>query len=193
MQTMLVPMVDAPEQATAVVWAARYPQNDGKGGIRGIGGARASQWGRNARYVHEGNAQTCVLVKIETQSGIDNLLAITQTEGVDAVFIGPADLSASLGHVGNPAHSDVQATIGAALRRIVSAGKATGILTIDGGLALGHLELGATFAAVGVDTSRLVKATSSLASRFKTSGYTHRNVQIFEASAHSRYAEIGAI
>ncbi len=166
-QTLLVPMVDTPEQAAAIVRAARYPQDDGKGGIRGMGGARASRWGRNPRYVHEANAQTCVLVQLETRLGIDNLQAITQTEGVDGVFIGPADLSASLGHVGNPAHPDVQATIEDAIRRIVAAGKAAGILTTDEALAHRYLELGATFVAVGVDTNLLVKATSALASCFK--------------------------
>ena len=167
-QTLLVPMVDTPEQAAEIVRAARYPQNDGRGGIRGMGGARASRWGRNARYVHEANAQTCVLVQIETQEGIDNLSAIIQTDGVDGVFIGPADLSASLGHVGEPAHADVQAIIEDAIHRIVSGGKAAGILTTDEALARRYLELGATFVAVGVDTNLLVKATSALAARFNT-------------------------
>jgi 4-hydroxy-2-oxoheptanedioate aldolase len=166
-QTLLVPMVDTAEQAAAIVRAARYPQDDGAGGIRGMGGARASRWGRIPRYVHEANAQICVPVQAETRLALENLDAIASVEGVDGVFIGPADLSASLGHVGNPAHADVQAAIKDAIRRIIAAGKAAGILTPDEALARRYLELGATFVAVGVDTGLLVKTTSALAGRFK--------------------------
>jgi 4-hydroxy-2-oxoheptanedioate aldolase len=127
-QTLLVPMVDTPEQAAAVVRAARYPQADGQGGIRGMAGARASRWGRYPNYAKEANAQVCLLVQAETQTALDNLDAIAATEGVDGVFIGPADLSASMGHVGNAAHPDVQAAIADGIARITRAGKAAGIL-----------------------------------------------------------------
>src|SRR2546427_5347368 len=93
-QTLLVPMVDTAEQAARIVRAARYPQADGQGGIRGMGGARASAWGRRANYAHEANAQVCVLVQVETRQALAHLDAIAATEGVDGVFIGPADLSA---------------------------------------------------------------------------------------------------
>lgn len=166
-QTLLVPMVDTPEQAAAVVRAARYPQDDGKGGIRGMGGARASHWGRNPRYVHEANAQVCVLVQAETRLALKHLDAIAAVEGVDGVFIGPADLSASLGHIGNPDHPEVQTAIEDAIRRILAAGKAAGILTPDETLAHRYIGLGANFVAVGVDTSLLVKASSALDDRFK--------------------------
>ncbi|MFC5520289.1 4-hydroxy-2-oxoheptanedioate aldolase [Polaromonas jejuensis] len=166
-QTLLVPMVDTAEQAATLVRAMRYPQNDGKGGIRGMGGARASRWGRYPAYAHEANAQVCLLVQAETRTALDNLDAIAATEGVDGIFIGPADLSASLGHVGNPGHPEVQAAIADAIARIVKAGKAAGILTPDEALAQRYLELGATFVAVGLDTQLLVKATSALVTRFK--------------------------
>ena len=94
-----------------------------------MGGARASRWGRYPAYVHEANAQVCLLVQAETQTALTNLDAIAATEGVDGVFIGPADLSASLGHVGNPGHPQVQAAIEDAFRRIIKAGKAAGILS----------------------------------------------------------------
>ena len=167
-QTLLVPMVDTPEQAATLVRATRYPQNDGKGGIRGMGGARASRWGRYPAYAHEANAQVCLLVQAETRSALDNLDAIAATEGVDGVFIGPADLSASLGHVANPGHPQVQAAIEDAIARITKAGKAAGILVTDEALARHYLELGATFVAVGLDTNLLAKATSTLAATFKT-------------------------
>ena len=166
--TLLVPMVDTAAQATALVRAMRYPQNDGKGGIRGMGGARASGFGRNTAYTLEANAQVCLLVQAETQTALDNLDAIAAVEGVDGVFIGPADLSASLGHVGNPAHPAVQAAIEDAFKRIIKAGKAAGILTPDEALARHYLDLGATFVAVGLDTHLLVRHTSALAARFKT-------------------------
>ena len=166
-QTLLVPMVDTPQQAAAIVRAARYPQDGGGGGIRGMGGARASRWGRHPNYAKEANAQICLLVQAETQQALDNLDAIAATEGIDGVFIGPADLSASMGHVGNPGHPDVQAAIEDAFRRISQAGKAAGILTPDEPLAKHYLELGALFVAVGLDTALLARHTSALASRFK--------------------------
>ena len=106
LQTLLVPMVDTPEQARELVRCTRYPPD----GIRGMGGARASRWGRYPQYPKEANAQVCLLVQAETREAIANLDAIAAVEGVDGVFIGPADLSAAMGHVGNPAHPEVQAT-----------------------------------------------------------------------------------
>lgn len=171
-QTLLVPMVDTPAQAAALVRATRYPQYDtqGKdiGGLRGMAGARASRWGRYPGYAHEANAQICLLVQAETQTALDNLDAIAATEGVDGVFIGPADLSASLGHVADPGHADVQAAIEKAIVRILKAGKAAGILSTDETLARHYLDMGATFVAVGLDTNLLVRHTSALAARFKT-------------------------
>ena len=168
-QTLLVPMVDTPEQAAAIVRAARYPLAGGaaRGGIRGMGGARASRWGRYPNYAREANDQVCILVQAETQTALDNLDAITAVEGVDGVFIGPSDLSASLGHVGNMAHPEVQAAIEDAIRRIVAGGKAAGILTTDEKLNRRYLELGATFVAVGLDGNLLVRHTSALAALYK--------------------------
>ena len=172
--TLLVPMVDTPEQAAALVRATRYPQNDGQagqagqGGIRGMGGARASRFGRFPAYALEANAQICLLVQAETQTALDNLDAIAGVDGVDGVFIGPADLSASMGHVNNPTHPQVQTAIADAIARIIKAGKAAGILTPDEALARHYLELGATFVAVGLDTNLLVRHTSALAARFKS-------------------------
>ena len=163
-QTLLVPMVDTPEQAADLVRAMRYPP----AGIRGMAGARASNWGRNPSYVHDANAQVCLLVQAETETSLRHLDAIAATEGVDGVFIGPADLSASMGHVGNPGHPQVQAAIADAIARIVKAGKAAGILTTNEALAHHYLELGATFVAVGLDTNLLVQTTSALAARFKS-------------------------
>lgn len=168
-QTLLVPMVDTAEQAAQLVQATRYPQNDGQGGIRGMGAslARASQWNRFPSYITEANAQVCLLVQAETTTAIRNLDAIAAIDGVDGVFFGPADLSASMGHVGNPGHPEVQAVIEDGIKRVLAAGKAPGILMGDEKLARRYIELGAVFVAVGVDTALLVKATSDLAAKYK--------------------------
>jgi 4-hydroxy-2-oxoheptanedioate aldolase len=163
-QTLLVPMVDTAQQAADLVRASRYPPL----GIRGMGGARASRWGRIPNYGKDANDQICLLVQVETREALDNLDAIAATEGVEGIFIGPADLSAALGHVGNPMHPEVQAAIEDAIKRIVKAGKAAGILTPDEALARKYLEMGATFVAVGLDNNLLMKATSALAAKFKT-------------------------
>src|SRR4051812_2835140 len=126
-QTLLVPMVDTAEQAAQIVRAMRYPPL----GIRGMGGARASRWGRYPNYSKEANDQVCLLVQAETTEALRNLDAIIATEGVDGVFIGPADLSAAMGHVGNPGHPEVKAAIDDAIKRITAGGKAAGILSID--------------------------------------------------------------
>ena len=162
-QTLLVPMVDTADEAKALVSAMRYPPD----GIRGMGGARASRWGRIATYPKEANSQVCLLVQAESQEALDNLEAIAAVEGVDGIFIGPADLSASLGHVGNPMHPEVQSAIEDAVRRINKAGKAAGILTPDEALARKYLEIGFLFVAVGLDNNLLARHTSALAARFK--------------------------
>jgi 4-hydroxy-2-oxoheptanedioate aldolase len=172
LQTLLVPMVDTAEQASALVRATRYPQDDGEGGIRGMAGARASRWGRYPQYAKEANEQVCLLVQAETREALKNLDAIAATPGVHGVFIGPADLSASLGHVGDPAHPDVQRAIEDAIGRILRAGKAPGILTTDEAQARHYLSLGAVFVAVGLDTQMLASQTSALAARFKGDGPT---------------------
>jgi len=128
---------------------------------------RASRWGLYPDYVKEANERVCLLVQVETATALENLDAIAATEGVDGVFIGPSDLSASMGHVGNAAHPEVQAAIEDAIARILKAGKAPGILTPDEQLAQHYLSLGAVFVAVGLDTQILMRQTAALASRFK--------------------------
>ena len=168
-QTLLVPMVDTAEQAAQLVRACRYPQNDGQGGVRGMAGARASRWGHFSDYYQRANQEVCLLVQAESREALKNLDAIAATPGVDGVFIGPADLSASLGHVGNPGHPEVQAAIEDAIARIVKAGKAPGILTSDEAQARRYLSLGALFVAVGLDTQILMRQTAALAAKFKDS------------------------
>ncbi|RDK08120.1 4-hydroxy-2-oxoheptanedioate aldolase [Cupriavidus lacunae] len=164
-QTLLVPVVETAEHAAEMVAATRYPPR----GIRGVGSAlaRSSRWNQVDNYLHKADAEMCVLVQVETTKGLSNLDAIAATEGVDGVFFGPADLSASMGHLGNPAHPDVQRAILDGIETVRRTGKAPGILTADNALALRYIEAGALFVAVGVDTTLLVRAAKYLAATFK--------------------------
>ena len=166
-QTLLVPLIDTAEQAATVVRSARYPQDDGGGGVRGMGGARGSRWGQYTHYAKEANAQVCVLVQAETRTAIDNLDAIVATDGVDGVFIGPSDLSASFGHVGDPFHPDMKKLIDDTIRRIVAGGKAAGILVTDETLGRHYLDIGATFVAVGLDNNLLARGARQLAASYR--------------------------
>jgi 4-hydroxy-2-oxoheptanedioate aldolase len=168
-QTILVPMIDTAAQAADMVRAMQYPMPGGKGGIRGVGAgsARASRWGADADYLKKANDQVCLLVQAESTVAIDNLDAIAHTEGVDGVFFGPSDLSASMGHLGNAGHPEVVAVIERSIRRVRDAGKAPGILTPDETLAKRYLDAGALFVAVGVDVNLLVKSARALSGRFK--------------------------
>ncbi|MCJ0765199.1 4-hydroxy-2-oxoheptanedioate aldolase [Variovorax terrae] len=162
--TLLVPMVESADQARQLVRAMRYPPQ----GIRGVGSAiaRSARWSRYPDYLHEANERMCLLVQVETHEALARIEEIAAVEGVDGVFIGPADLSASMGLIGQPAHPEVKAAITEALHRIAHAGKAPGILCADEALARHYIEAGARFVALGVDTSLLVKAATGLASRF---------------------------
>ncbi len=166
--TLLVPMVDTAEQARTLVSATRYPPQ----GIRGVGSAvaRASRWSGRADYLDVADDEVCLLVQAETVTALANLQEICAVDGIDGVFIGPADLAASMGHRGNPGHPEVQAAIENAMRTIVASGKAAGTLTSDAALARRYLELGCTFVATGVDVLLFAKAARQLAASFREEG-----------------------
>jgi len=151
-QSLLVPYIETPEQARLAVSHMRYPPR----GVRGVASAmRASAFGLIKDYHTRCETELCLLVQIETQLGLDNLEAIAAVDGVDGIFIGPSDLSASLGYLGNAGHPEVQRTIEEALRRSTSAGKPAGILTADETLARKYADMGFTFVAAGSDVSFL--------------------------------------
>lgn len=164
-QTLLVPMVDSAAQAAALVSAMRYPPR----GIRGVGTAleRGARWNGVDGYFAQAEAELCLIVQVESRAGVDNLDAILQVEGVDGVFIGPADLAASMGHLGQPGHPAVKAAIKQAIARIAAAGKAAGVFSVDPALAAVYRERGAAFLAVGADTSLLRSAAVKLGNSFK--------------------------
>ena len=163
-QSLLVPMVDTAEQARKLVQAVRYPPE----GIRGLGTsmARAARWNRVEGYLQKANEEICLIVQAETTTAMENLQDIVAVDGVDGVFIGPSDLSASMGHIGNPGHPDVVAAIEAGFETILAAGKAAGILAVDEALAKNYIAKGASFVGVGVDNALLANATRQLADRF---------------------------
>ena len=165
-QSVLVPMVESGAQAKELARAMRYPPY----GMRGVGAglARASKFGAIADYLQTANDQTCLLLQIESLSGMAALEDIVNADGVDGVFVGPADLAADMGFIGNPGAPEVQTMVEAGLSRIIACGKAAGILTSDMTLAKRYLELGATFVAVGSDVSLFANATRKLAESFQS-------------------------
>jgi 2-dehydro-3-deoxy-L-rhamnonate aldolase len=161
-QTLLVPMVDTAQDARDLVSAMRYAPR----GIRGVGAsiARASRWGGVEDYTDKVEEELCLLVQVESVKGLKNLDEILLVDGVDGVFIGPADLSASMGHMGDAGHPDVKAAIEDAIRRICASGKAAGFLAPDPAVAKHYLKCGANFLAIAVDTMLLTQAmTDALA------------------------------
>jgi len=163
-QTFLIPYVQNEAEARLAVAATRYPPR----GMRGYASAsRATGYGRIKGYHTACEAEICVLVQIETRQALQNLEAIAGVDGVDGIFIGPGDLSADMGFLGQPSHPEVVATIDDAIRRIKACGVAPGILTGDEALARHFINEGCLFTAVGADVSILVRETERLAVRFK--------------------------
>jgi 4-hydroxy-2-oxoheptanedioate aldolase len=163
-QTLLIPFVQTPEEAKRAVEAVRYPPN----GIRGItGSGRASRYGRVNGYLKNASSEIALLVQVETREALTRIDEIASVEGVDGVFIGPNDLSASFGHIGNWGHPEVQDAILDAGKRIRKAGKAAGILTPNEEEAKKFIEWGYNFVAVGSDLGLLAKNADALAKRFK--------------------------
>jgi 4-hydroxy-2-oxoheptanedioate aldolase len=163
-QTFLIPMVESAEQARALVRALRYPPH----GIRGVGAGlgRASDFNRVADYVTTANDEICLIVQVENRAGLAAIDEIAAVEGVDGVFIGPSDLAADMGHLGNPGAPEVLAAITHAFNRIKAHGKARGIMTVSLPQAAVYRDLGADFMAIGTDVNCLVAAVGDLRRQF---------------------------
>src|SRR6266403_316457 len=159
---VLVPYVSTPAEAKHAVSYTRYPPS----GVRGVAGTtRATRFGRIKDYAKRAHHEVCLLVQVETQQALDNIEAIG---AIDGVFVGPADLHASLGHTGEIANPEVKPLIDEAVRRIRKAGKAPGILTPNEADARHWLECGALFVAVGADVGILARGAEALAAKFKS-------------------------
>jgi 4-hydroxy-2-oxoheptanedioate aldolase len=163
-QSLLIPYVSTAAEARSAVSYTRYPPS----GVRGVAGTtRATRFGRIPDYARRAHEEICVLVQVETQQALDNIEAIAAVEGVDGIFVGPADLHASLGHAGEIANLKVKPLIDDAIRRIRRTGKAPGILTPNEADARHWLECGALFVAVGADVGILARGAEALAAKFK--------------------------
>jgi len=163
-QSFLVPWIQNADEARRAVAATRYPPE----GIRGVATTiRANRFGRVKDYFARVHAELCVVVQIETQAALGNLEEIAAVDGVDALFIGPSDLAADMGHLGNSAHPDVRAAIDKAIGRIVKTGKRAGILAPVEADARHWLELGCLFVAVGSDVGILARQSEALAAKYK--------------------------
>jgi 4-hydroxy-2-oxoheptanedioate aldolase len=158
-QTILIPFVQTADEAAEAVKSCRYPPD----GLRGVAGStRASRYGRTKDYLHKAQDEICILVQVETGSALEQLDAIANIDGIDGVFIGPSDLSASLGHLGNPAHEDVQKEIEAASKIIRDADKAPGILAGNAEDSKRYISWGFQFVACSTDSGLLTAAADNL-------------------------------
>lgn len=163
-QTLLFPYVQNVEEAKRAVSSTRYPPQ----GIRGVSvAARASRYGRVPGYLGKANDEICVLVQVETREAMKDIEAIAKVPGIDGVFIGPSDLAASLGHLGNPQHAEVQEATHDAVKRLNAVGKPAGILTGNEDEARRYIDWGYLFVAVGADVGLLAKSADALAKKFK--------------------------
>jgi 4-hydroxy-2-oxoheptanedioate aldolase len=160
----LVPFVQNAEEASQAVASTRYPP----AGIRGVSvSQRANRYGRITDYFQKANDEICVLVQVETSTAVGMVDQIAGVDGVDGVFVGPSDLAAGIGHLGNPKHPEVQAAIGKALEACKKAGKPAGILAFNEDDARGYLDAGFVFVAVGSDLGLLTRNADALARKFK--------------------------
>lgn len=165
-QTVLVPIVESADQARQLVRACRYPPT----GVRGVGAtaARATMFGSISEYIQTADQEICLLVQVENRSGIAALDEILTVDGVDGVFIGPADLSTDMGFQGNSAAPEVRAVIADAIQRIRAAGKAPGILGTTDEATQAYLDMGAQFVAVGLDVMLLANSARRLSAQWKS-------------------------
>lgn len=163
-QTLLLPMIESAEAAVRAVSAARYPPR----GTRGVStNSRANRYGRVDDWFGQADGETCVLVQIESRAGVAAVDAIAAVDGIDGIFIGPQDLAASYGHLGNPAAAEMQDVMADVIRRVRAAGKAAGILAFAEADAKRWLAAGASFVAVTSDQFLLARESAAVARRFR--------------------------
>ncbi len=163
-QSLLLPNVQTVEEAKRAVEAVRYPPL----GIRGVSAnSRSNRFGRIKDYFERANDEICLMVQIETRKGLDNLEAIAAIDGIDGLFIGPQDLAADLGHLGNPGHADAREAMGETIKAIGESGKAPGILAFAEADAKHWIDQGARFVAVTGDSFLLARSAESVVAAFK--------------------------
>ncbi len=163
-QTLVAPMVESADQARALVGSTRFPP----AGVRGVGTAlaRAAAWGRDADFLAGSADEICIVAQIESAAGVRAVGEIAAVEGIDAVLLGPSDLAASLGHLGQPSHPVVEARMAEAVAGTLAAGKAAGTFVRDPAAAARYMRLGCSFFIVGVDTAVMAAAFDALRARY---------------------------
>ena len=163
-QNLLVPMVDSAAQAAELARAVRYPAD----GVRGVGAAlaRSSRWNRVDRYLHDAATTISLTVQIESAVAVDAVEDIAAVDGVDALFVGPADLAASMGLIGQQSHTDVVEGVLRSIRAGTAAGKPVGVNAFAPADADRYLAAGAAFVSVGADVAIVARASEALADRF---------------------------
>lgn len=163
-QSLMIPMIESAEQAKRTLRATRYPPE----GFRGVGAslARASRFAAIPDYLTTANDQICLILQVESRAGLAALDDILAIDGIDGVFIGPADLGADMGHLGQANHPDVKAAVLDALSRIANAGKSAGVLSGDEGFINECLAAGARFVGVGIDVTTYATAMRALARKW---------------------------
>lgn len=164
---LMVPMVETASDAVAVVAATRYPPE----GRRGVGGgfARAARWAGIGDYLENAEQTFSLIAQIETAASVQNLDEILAVDGIDAAFIGPADLAASLGYRGRPRHPEVQAVVESTIRRIVERGRPAGVNAFDLDDATRYRDAGAQLLAVGADVTMLMSGSAAIVARLAQS------------------------
>lgn len=164
-QSILAPMIETADQAELIAKAMVYPPN----GIRGVGTAlaRAAQWNRVNDYFKVANEQMCCIGQIESIKGVEALDEILEVAGLDVCFLGPADLGATMGYLGQPGHPEVVKLVKECIHKIVKAGKVAGFLTGSKQLIQEYTEAGALMIGVGLDTLILAKGTKAMAESYK--------------------------
>ena len=163
-QNLLVPMVSSAAEAEELVAAVRYPPR----GRRGVGSAlaRSARWNRVDDYLSNADEHVSLFVQIETAEGIAAAAEIAAVDGVDGVFVGPSDLAASMGLLGQQTHPDVVAAVRGAFAAVRAAGKPVGVNAFDPAAAQSYLDAGAAFLLVGADVALLARGSEALAQRW---------------------------
>lgn len=171
-QNVLVPMVDTPEQARAAVRAVRYPPR----GVRGVGSAlsRSARWNRVVDYLADADRYVALFVQVESVTGVENAAAIAAVDGVDGVFVGPSDLAASMGVLGQQTHPAVVAAVHSTFEAVRSAGRPVGVNAFDPVAAQAYLDAGAAFVLVGADVTMLARGSEALTDRWIVDAATAR-------------------
>lgn len=163
-QSLMVPMIHSVADAEAAVAAAHYPPR----GVRGVGAAlaRSSRWNRIPDYVERASETITVMVQIESAQAVENVADILAVDGVDAIFLGPADLAASMGLLGAQEDPAVLAAVEHCIAAAKAAGKPVGVNAFAEAAARHYLDAGAGLVLVGADVTLLARGSEGLAATY---------------------------